>query len=113
MPMEVREMDGGVTRVALSGRIDIAGAHAIDMPLSVVAGSRRAVIIDLEKVDFIASMGLRSLVIAAKSINSKRGKCVLLKPNENVTSVLTTSGIDTLIPIYLDETEAIAAVKPA
>ena len=110
MPIAIEELDGAVTKVVLSGRIDIAGAQAIDMPMSVVAGSRRAVVIDLSAVEFMASMGLRSLVVCAKSIFSKRGKVVLLSPRPEVEEVITVSGIDDLIPIFRDEAAAVAAV---
>jgi anti-sigma B factor antagonist len=113
MPIAIEDLDGTVTKVVLSGRIDIAGAHEIDMPMSIVAGSKRAVVIDLSKVEFLASMGLRSIVVSAKSIMSKRGKVVLLAPQPAVEEVITVSGIDTLIAICRDEAEAISAVTPA
>lgn len=112
MPIAIHDLDGGVTKVVLSGRIDIAGAKEIDMPMNVVAGSRRAVVIDLSGVDFLASMGLRSLVLAAKSIISKRGRVVLLAPQPAVAEVIHTTGIDDLIPIHHDEAAAVAAVTP-
>jgi anti-sigma B factor antagonist len=113
MPIAIQDLDGNVTKVVLSGRIDVAGANEIDMPMSVVAGSRRAVVIDLSAVEFMASMGLRSIVLSAKSITSKRGKVVLLSPQPAVEEVITVSGIDDLIPIYRDEAAAVAAVAPA
>ncbi len=113
MPIAIEELEGEVTRVVLSGRVDVAGAHEIDMPMAVVAGSRRAVVIDLTRVEFMASMGLRSLVVSAKSIVSKRGKVVLLGPQPQVEEVIVVSGIDELIPIHHDEAAAIAAVRPA
>jgi anti-sigma B factor antagonist len=112
MPIAIQDLDGNVTKVVLSGRIDVAGAHEIDMPMSIVAGSRKAVVIDLSAVEFLASMGLRSIVVCAKSIGSKRGKAVLLAPQPQVEEVITVSGIDQLIPICRNEAEAIAAVAP-
>jgi anti-sigma B factor antagonist len=112
MPIAVEDVDGTVTKVVLSGRIDIAGAQEIDMPMSIVAGSKRAVVIDLSAVEFLASMGLRSIVVCAKSIVSKRGKVVLFAPQPQVEEIITISGIDTLIAICRDEAEAIAAVRP-
>jgi anti-sigma B factor antagonist len=113
MPIVIEELDGSVTKVVLSGRIDIAGAHEIDMPMNLVAGSRRAMVIDLSAVEFVASMGLRSIVVSAKSILSKRGKVVLLSPRPVVEEVIVVSGIDELIPIHRDEAAAIAAVSLA
>jgi anti-anti-sigma factor len=110
MPISVLDLDGSVTKVILTGRIDIAGSREIEMPMAVVAGSRRAVVVDLSAVEFMASLGLRGIVVSAKSIISKRGKIVLLMPQPQVEEVITTTGIDQLIPIYHDETDAIAAV---
>jgi anti-anti-sigma factor len=110
MPIFIEDLEGNVTKVVLSGRLDIAGAREIELPMAVVAGSRRAVVVDLSAVEFMASLGLRGIVISAKSIISKRGKIVLLMPRPAVEEVITTTGIDTLIPIYHDEAAAIAAV---
>jgi anti-anti-sigma factor len=110
MPISILDLDGNVTKVVLAGRIDIAGAREIEMPMAVVAGSRRAVVVDLSAVEFMASLGLRGIVVSARSIISKRGKIVLLMPQPQVEEVITTAGIDQLIPIYHDESDAIAAI---
>jgi anti-anti-sigma factor len=111
MPIAVHDLEGGVTRVLLSGRIDIAGVQEIDMRMSVVAGSRRAVVIDLSGVSFIASMGLRCLVSAAKTVSGNQGRMVLLSPNATVETVIKTTGIDMMIPIFHDAGEAFRAVN--
>ena len=110
MPIVIHDLEGDVTKVVISGRVDIAGAREIEMPMSVVAGSRRAVVVDLSAVEFLASLGLRGIVVSARSIFSKRGKIVLLRPRPQVEEVITTTGINQLIPIFHDEAEAIAAV---
>jgi anti-sigma B factor antagonist len=110
MPIAIQDPTDDVTKVVLSGRIDIAGAQEIDMPMSVISGSRRSVVIDLSAVEFMASMGLRTLVVSAKSIISKRGKVALLAPQPAVEEVITVSGIDELIPVFHSESDAIAAV---
>jgi anti-anti-sigma factor len=110
MAITIEDIEGGVTKVMLSGRLDIAGVSAIDLPLSVVGGSRRAVVMDLSGVEFMASLGLRSIIVSSKAIISKRGKVVLLAPQPVVEERLITSGVNELIPIYHNEAEAIAAV---
>lgn len=113
MPIAIQDLESGVTVVAISGRIDIAGAHQIDMPMNIVAGAKRRVVIDLTAVEFLASMGIRHIVIAAKSIASKRGVCVMYGPTPDVRSVLEATGIDTMIPIHDELDDAIRAVSPA
>lgn len=110
MPISILDLDDNVTKVVLSGRIDIAGARELEMPLAVIAGSRRAVVIDLSSVDFMASLGLRGIVVSAKAIFRKSGKIVLLFPQPQVEEVIVITGIDQLIPIFHDEAAAIAAV---
>lgn len=112
MPITVQDLDAGVTMVALSGRIDIAGTHEIDVKLRSVSSSRNAVVIDLARVEFIASMGLRSLVLAAKAIASRQGKVVLLSPKPEIEEVIRVSGIDSLMPVHDDAESAIGAVRP-
>jgi len=73
---------------------------------------QRNVVIDLSAVTFIASLGLRSIVLGGKAVLSKKGKVVLLSPTPPVEEVITTSGIDQLFKIYHDEWAAIAAVSP-
>lgn len=113
MPIQVLELDEDLTKVVLSGRIDIAGSHEIDLPMSVVGGSRRRVIVDLAAVEFMASLGLRALVLAAKAVARRQGRLVLLSPNANVEQVIRVTGVDELIPIFHDEHLAVAAVKSA
>lgn len=49
-------------RVTLVGRLDIPGAGKIDVPLKELADSKTNIVVDMSGVDFIASLGMRSLV---------------------------------------------------
>jgi anti-anti-sigma factor len=110
MAIATEELPGGITRVILDGRLDIEGAAAVDLPMNVIAGSRKAVLVDLQSVSFLGSMGLRALVAPARAIKGRGGKVVLFGPNESVEKVLKTSGVDTLIPIFHELQSALAAL---
>jgi anti-anti-sigma factor len=111
MQIATEELAGGITKVALDGRLDIAGAADVDLKMNVVAGSASKLLIDLEKVTFLGSMGLRSIVLPARAVHSRGGKVVLFAPGEMVESVLKSSGINTLLPIHHDFAAAIAALQ--
>ena len=111
MKITEEELDGGVTKVVLDGRLDIEGASVVDMQMSLISGSKKAVLVDMQNLSFVGSLGLRSLVIPARTIKSRGGKIVLFGPNENIEKVLKTSGIDTLIPIFHDLQAALAALQ--
>lgn len=111
MHMQTEAIGEMVTRVRLNGKLDIAGAQAIDLPFSVLVGQNRAIIVDLSGVTFIASMGLRTLIMGAKTVASKRGRIVLFSPTEDVKKVLDDSGTSAILPIYTDIDQAVAAVR--
>ena len=111
MAIVTEELAGGNTKVVLDGRLDIDGAAAVDLPMNVIAGSRMAVLVDLQQVSFLGSMGLRALVMPARAIKSRGGKIVLFGPNEMVEKVLRASGIDTIIPVHHELQSALAALK--
>jgi len=113
--MEITITDFGDTikKVTLVGKLDIIGAEQIGLPLAAVAGSRSNLVIDMIGVDFIASIGIRHLVMAAKTVARGAGKLVLLAPNPMVTEILVVAGLDQLLPIVRSEGEARAAFGSA
>jgi anti-anti-sigma factor len=110
MEIVTSEDRGATARVALTGRLDIVGAEVIALPLATLAGAKRGLIIDMSGVSFIASIGIRHLVSAAKAISRRGGVLVLLNPTEMVAEVLTTSGLTSLLPIVRSDSEAAAAL---
>jgi len=111
MDMQVEDFNGGVAIITLRGRLDMTGAGLIDLKFSAVAGSKRSIVVDMSAVDFLASLGIRVLVMGARAVKNKGGRLVLLSPQDNVKLVLTTAGIDDVIPIMFDRADAIAAVQ--
>jgi anti-sigma B factor antagonist len=111
MQISTEEMTGGITRVALEGRLDIAGAALVDLKMNIIAGSSKKLLIDLENVSFLGSMGLRSIVLPARAVLGRGGKVVLFAPTEMVESVIKTSGIDSLLPVHHDLAAAVAALQ--
>jgi anti-anti-sigma factor len=103
-------MEGGITRVLLDGRLDIQGAAAIDLRMNVLAGSSKFLLVDLSKVSFLGSMGLRSIIVPAQAVRRRGGKVALFGPVPLVEEVLKASNIDEIIPIFHDLDAAVAAL---
>jgi anti-anti-sigma factor len=112
MQITISEFGETAKRVVLVGRLDIVGAGKIELPLATAAGARTNIIIDMVGVDYIASIGIRHLLMAAKTVARASRKIILLGPNPNVTDVLTTAGLDDFLPIVRSEDEARAALAP-
>ena len=110
MQMQVKTMAQSVITIALDGRLDAFGAGKIDAPFSAVAVANKGVIVDLSRVSFLASIGVRVLLNAAKVVRRRGGSFVLLHPIEDVEKVLEVTGVSELMPIYQDSARALAAV---
>ncbi len=108
--IDTEEVAPGVTKVNLRGRLDANGVQTISTTFDRVARTQAQLIVDLSRVSFIASTGLRTMISAARAVASRDGRMVFLGPEASVESVLITSGTDVVVPIFQDLLEAICAV---
>ena len=111
MKMQVEPVASGVVKVILEGRLDITGAGVIDLQFNAIAGSHLGVIVDLSRVSFLASIGIRTLLVGAKTVQRRGGVFVLLNPVIEVAKVLDLMGAIDLMPIYRDPEAALTAVS--
>ena len=71
MEMQVETLAPNVAKVHLAGRMDVHGADKIDLHFNAIAGSHRSLIVDLAGVDFLSSIGIRVLVLGAKTLQRR------------------------------------------
>jgi anti-anti-sigma factor len=111
MAITTEEIEGGITKVVLDGRLDIENSPVVDSQMKTIADGQNSVLVDMSNVSFLGSMGLRALVGPALVIRGRGGKMVLFGPNEMVAKVLKISGIETMIPVHHEMTTALAALR--
>lgn len=112
MELSFEPLDGGITLAKLSGRLDLAGSRAIDLPFTAhVATQSTRVVVDLSQVSFLASLGIRVLVVPAKAARARGGDLVLLNPQPKVMEVLMVSGLTAVLKVYTDLADAVAALS--
>ncbi len=110
MEMHYSELNNGIHLIKLSGTLDIIGTGAIETKFAgYCAGENPRVVVDFSDVDFLASIGIRLLMLTAKSIISRGGKMAIINPIPDVQHVLEITGIPAIIPIYsqLESAEAV------
>ncbi len=110
MQIERVGLPGSVTRLKLTGKLDINGSAIVEIPIALAAKDSKAVIIDMSGVTFVASLGVRHLVMAAKSLGSRGGKLVLYALSEPVAETLGIMGIGDIIPMVGAEHDALGLV---
>lgn len=107
----MEKLEGGVVEIRLAGRMDVQGSQEIDLKFSAMTSANHGkFVIDLSQVSFLASIGIRTLILSAKAVKARGGRMVLLKPDANITKVLEMASVDTIIPIHHDRAAAFAAV---
>ncbi len=110
MDMTVKEAADGVTEVGLDGRFDIAGAQQVDARFAELAEKAKILVIDLSKVTFLASLGVRTLMVTAKTITRRGDYVAVAGAEEGVEKVLRLTGFDELVGLYPDAAQASAAL---
>jgi anti-sigma B factor antagonist len=95
----VDDIKHNVRRIRLDGRLDMAGAKAVEAEYNAILSADPNVIVDLEKVSFIASVGIRLLMTGCKMQMRMGGRLVLINPDEIARNILKSTGIDQLMPV--------------
>lgn len=111
MDMKVIDAADGLTHVLLDGRFDIAGAQAVDARFQELAHSARSLIVDLSDVTFIASLGVRTLMVGAKTVIRRGTDMAVCGADENVAKVLRSTGFNEIVGLYPDFASAAVVLK--
>ncbi len=106
------EKQNQVAVVTVGGRLDAAGAPEIEASCKALIqeGSKR-LLLDLAKVEYISSAGLRSLLVLAKAVKSVGGAMVLSSLTPAVREVMTISGFDNILSLAADRAAALELLK--
>jgi anti-anti-sigma factor len=114
MDLRSEQLADGIEKISLVGRMDSVGGHDISLRLAALVGSRKLLaVVDLSEVSFLASIGIRTLVINARTQSMRGGLMALANPQPLVAEVLKMAGIDTIIPVYPDVDSAYSALMAA
>ncbi len=107
MKVEVIQLDEELTMVALDGRLDPAGVQEIQLKFyGYTAARKKPTVVNMEKVEFLASLGIRMLIDVAKALKSSGLKLVLLKCQPGVEKSLRLTGLHVVLGLTQDEAEA-------
>jgi len=111
LEVETRPADNGVTIVAPTGRLDVAGAPALKEAIGeAVRKGPAKVVIDMVGVSFVDSTGLGSVIAALKQIRNSQGELRLAAPNQQVRVVLELTTLDRVFPYYATVEEALTGL---
>ena len=94
-------------RILISGRLDTPGTNSIASRLVELATGKKAVVVDLSHVQFLASVGVGALISSAKAVTGRGGKMALVVDKGSpVMMSISAIGLDKLIPIFRNVSDA-------
>ena len=100
MKMEISDTADGLVNVVLVGRLDTLGVKSIEPDLAASLVPRGArVIVDLSRLEFVCSMGLRMFITVARDLARNNGKLVLYSPQPWVNMIFTTAELQDIVPV--------------
>jgi anti-sigma B factor antagonist len=103
--------------VATTGRIDHRSAADLEaalLPLVAGAAERRgALVLDLSGVDYISSVGLRVLMIAAKQMRAAQARLSVAALQSVVAEIFTISRFDKVLTVNATLEDALAQASDA
>jgi anti-anti-sigma factor len=94
--------------LAFEGKLDTQTSPDAQQQLTqlIEAGSTK-ILVNLEKLDYISSAGLRVLLVVAKKLKANAGELRICSLNAVVKEVFDISGFDMILPVSASESEAL------
>jgi anti-sigma B factor antagonist len=106
-------LDRGVTRVRLTGAVDIAVAGELWRSLvKLVRDGHTRLLIDLSEVSFIDSTGLGVLLHTVRQLRPHRGRLAVACPDPTMRRLFELIGHNLLFPVEETLDQAMAQLMP-
>ncbi len=93
-----KTLENGTAAFALEGRLDTATAPELENALREVLDGVHTLTLDMERLEYISSAGLRVLLSAQKAMN-KQGRMTLTHVNEPIMEIFEITGFSEILTI--------------
>jgi anti-anti-sigma factor len=101
--------EAGILVADVSGRLDLStSVGAYDALVNLVKDQPHNLIVNLGRLEYISSAGLRVILRLGKFMEASGGQLRICQASHFVEDVIKASGFDGLIHLYADEKSAIA-----
>ncbi|MFN2646904.1 MAG: STAS domain-containing protein [Burkholderiales bacterium] len=115
--MALEHRSYGSARVAIPrGRLDHDNCDAFQTDLAVeldaCASDGAALVLDLSRLEYVSSAGLRCLMIAARQAGARNSRMIVSAPEPVVAEILQISRFNLVLPVYGTTREALASISP-
>lgn len=97
--MKIKKTQNAATmNIALEGRLDTTTAPELEAELKASLDSVSELVLDMEKLEYISSAGLRVL-LSAQKVMAKKGGMKVIHVNETVMEIFEVTGFSDILTI--------------
>ena len=93
-----KTQNGDALTIALDGRLDTTTAPQLDAEVTNGLNGVKNFVIDMEKLVYVSSAGLRVLLKAQKTMN-KQGSMVIKNVSDEIKEIFEVTGFDELLTL--------------
>lgn len=105
-------MEGSVTIISISGRLEPAGGRDLREALDRLAETSGSLLVDLEGLDYMASAGFRELFLVGRKLGRRGARLAVCGLRGEVRRVFELARFDTAYPVFSDRPEALSVLMP-
>ena len=95
----VKTAEGANTVFELEGRLDTVTAPNLEQEIKDCIEDVQELVLNIEKLEYISSAGLRVLLFAQKSMNGRAGKLIIKGASEAVMEIFEVTGFSDILNI--------------
>jgi anti-sigma B factor antagonist len=113
--LEISEKNvGNVNIISIGGRLDAYAANDVERKLgSLITAGKVCLVVDLSRLEYISSSGLRVLLGAIKRVKKEQGDIRLACLQPSVKEVFDIAGFTQLFRMFGQEEEAVNSFTKA
>lgn len=94
-----KKTEGTTLTMLLSGRLDTDTASQLDDEIAALPDAATNLVIDMDDLEYVASSGLRVLLMASKIMRSRGGDCTMVNVPELIMEVFEMTGLTDVFTI--------------
>ena len=94
-----KQKESGSLTLSLEGRLDTTTASLLESELKDALDGVTSLTVDMEKLDYISSAGLRVLLSAQKQMTAKDGTMTVCHVNEAIMEIFEVTGFADILRI--------------
>lgn len=93
-----KNLEGKKLTVSLEGRLDTTTSPQLEAELKTAVNGVEELVVDLEKLEYMSSAGLR-VMLAAQKVMNRQGSMKVVHVNDTISEIFEITGFNEILTI--------------